>query len=291
MLSPLAVVPNGHLPAARRGGRKRRSPITSYVVHMTGGGLPAKAIAQHRDVTEKAISYYRGLEPESRKDDISSHYLIAYDGTIYALTDESIRAPHVGVAEDERAAYLDGRWARGGKAKGQGDEGMLGPISDVAVRRWRAAWPQQRSPQYLFPSRFVNEDSVASEMTPCGPHLPGTPAPMRPGLRHTAEQHAAAGLLAHDLGVRHGWDGGAALPWWHAWASERPTHLLGHEDVDLFGRSNKGGGWDPGALRDEPWWDWAYVLRVIAWRATVPADHAGSPADWVRAAVAGVPSA
>lgn len=284
MLSPLAEIPKGHNPAGRRGGRPRRSPITCYVVHMTGGGIVAKAIKQGRDPVEKCVSYYRGLEPEARKDDISSHYLLGYDGTIYALTDESIRAPHVGVSEDERAAYLDGRWARGGKATGQSDEGALGPIANEAVRRWRTAWPQHRSPQYLFPSRFVNEDSVASEMPPCGPHLPGSPAPMRPGLRHTTEQHVAAGLLAFDLALRLGWaESAAPMQWWSEHGSERPTQLLGHEDVDLYGRSNKGGGWDPGALRAEPWWDWAYVIRVIAWRAH--SVFQGSHVDYVRAAI------
>ena len=261
MISSLATVPSGHVPLSRKGGRPRRSPVTSYIVHMCGGGIVKKAIAQGRDPVAKCLSYYLGDEPESRRDDISSHYLIGYDGTIYALTDESIRVPHVGVSEGERAAYLDGGWAHGAKAWGQGAEGSLGPISAEAVKQWRAAWPGQRSPQYLFPSRFVNEDSVASEMPPCGPHLPGTPAPMRPGLRHTREQHEAIARLSCDLAGRYGW-GDGWLP-----AAGRSVHLLGHEDVDLYGRSNKGGGWDPGASRASPWWDWSFVhaaARIVA---------------------------
>lgn len=39
--------------------------------------------------------------------------------------------------------------------------------------------------------------------------------------------------------------------------------LLGHEDVDAYGRWQKSGGWDPGGLRMLPRFDWARVYGAL----------------------------
>ena len=139
-------------------------------------------------------------------------------------------------------------------------------ISPTSVKYWESDWHQYKSPQHLFPSRAVNNVYVGVEMPPCGTyqkgkweHLPGV-LPLRPGLRHTLEQHVTAAVLACDLAERHEWP----EKWWEdPKGCVRSPRLLGHEDVDLFGRSNKTGGWDPGHLRKNPWWDWDFVYSVV----------------------------
>lgn len=79
------------------------------------------------------------------------------------------------------------------------------------------------------------------------------PPPMRDGLRYTQQQHDAVATLAVDIAHRHGWSG----QWWLS------SRLVGHEDVSPITRHTSDGGWDPGALRSEPWFDWNYVYAKI----------------------------
>jgi N-acetyl-anhydromuramyl-L-alanine amidase AmpD len=265
--SPLAEVPAGH--DALRG---RKLPaidrvIERYVVHMTGSTIVGKAVAAGKDPIRRCLDYYCG------KPTGSSHYLIDFAGHIHALTDERIRIGHVGVTAAERAAYLDGSWARGAVPKAPDVE----PISPAAVDAWHAAWPHYHSPQHLFGPKSVNDCSVASEMPPAGYHVKGIWRPLPgmelwPGTRHTLEQHLAVAELAVDLAHRHRWPS--------TWTVDpkggpRTPRVLGHEDVDLFGRADAGGGWDPGALRRSPRWDWKAVSMAIAMlRAGSPRQQA-----------------
>jgi N-acetyl-anhydromuramyl-L-alanine amidase AmpD len=77
---------------------------------------------------------------------------------------------------------------------------------------------------------------------------------MAKGLRFTKAQHDTLIDLAKEISVRHGWPAG-----WH-----RTPRLLGHEDVDILNRMDKGGGWDPGSLRSAPYFDFSYVRSHIA---------------------------
>jgi hypothetical protein len=253
-LSPLAKTPPGHEPLRRPVTERARS-ITRFVVHMTGSSIVSKAVRRGTKPVDACLDYYCANKT-------SSHYLIDLDGTIYALTDERIRVGHVGVYADERRCYLDGSWAQGALPKESPDVKV---ISREAVAQWHQAWPAYESPQHLFSTRSINDCSVASEMPPAGYYvggiwrqLPGVE--LWGGTRHTVEQHVAVAQLALDLATRHAWPahwlrdqhGGPRTPW-----------VLGHEDVDLFGRADAGGGWDPGALRSRARWDWWAVYCAI----------------------------
>ncbi|GAB4568558.1 MAG: hypothetical protein Tsb0020_22130 [Haliangiales bacterium] len=74
--------------------------------------------------------------------------------------------------------------------------------------------------------------------------------------RFTAEQHATVAALAVDVATRNGF---AGEPEWL-----RTGRLVGHEDLTPVSRHNRAGGWDPGALRDQPRFGWALVYAEIS---------------------------
>jgi hypothetical protein len=78
--------------------------------------------------------------------------------------------------------------------------------------------------------------------------------PMRAGLRFTRAQHETIARLAWDIAQRHGWPAGA---WW------RTARLVGHEDLTPLSRHDANGGWDPGGLRDAPYFDWQFVYDQL----------------------------
>jgi N-acetylmuramoyl-L-alanine amidase-like protein len=170
-------------------------------------------------------------------------YVIEHDGTIHQIAGDNTRTNHVGSiveGHDRRKEYLSGKW--------------LEMCSPAAVAQWNAHWgPKYKNSQQLFPSKYPNTDYIGVEMIPCGN---GFGKPMRKGLRFTKEQHEAAVRLAVDVGRRNKFPDG----WW------RTPRLLGHEDVGLIDRHDKGGGWDPGWLRAEPYFDFEYVKEAISTR-------------------------
>ena len=132
------------------------------------------------------------------------------------------------------------------------------------VRLWRARWPGFKDSLALLPVRSsVNATYVHVECTPCvyyrdgsGPLITAPNAqPLRPGLRFTRAQHETVARLAWDIASRHGWPRGEA--WW------RTPRLVGHEDVTPLSRFDKSGCWDPGGLRDAPYFDWPFVYSYL----------------------------
>jgi len=193
-------------------------------VHTTGSGVVDKALKLKVDPLDYAVAYY--LKPDS----YFPHYVCGWDGHLVQVADERERAQHVGFAE--RGKYLTGDWEK------------LLPASLVA--RWRERWPGFKSPAHLFPGSSVNNVFVGVELLP-------TPTRDRVYGRFTLAQHQMVSMLAKDLGER------AKLParWWQT------SRLLGHEDLTPLSRSNKGGGWDPGALRVDPDFHWGAVLQLL----------------------------
>jgi N-acetyl-anhydromuramyl-L-alanine amidase AmpD len=124
------------------------------------------------------------------------------------------------------------------------------------VKRWGERWPGYANPLDLLPgSKFANAPYVQIEMIPCvyGGKRKDLPAPLAPGLRFTRAQHDAVAALYVDLAKRHSWP----AEWW------RTPRVVGHEDVTPASRHDKNGGWDPGFLRAQPYFDWPHVIREI----------------------------
>lgn len=237
-----------------RSAPERTEKVSRLVVHMTGSSIVESAIRKGVDPYEHALSYYTGKGA-------SSHYLLGYDGQLFQMTDDRLRVGHVGVTGRERQMYLRGAWERQGLEL----DGKAVTISKDTVAFWKQAWPFYKSPQHLFGSQSINDCSVGVEMPPCGRYVHGKWESLlgvqrHSTTRHTVQQHVGVALLACDVARRWGWTG----RWWiDPHGGPRTPYLPGHEDVDLYGRSQRSGGWDPGALREQPYWDWGFVQHTI----------------------------
>jgi hypothetical protein len=217
----------------------RTAPIFGIVLHTTGSGLAKlwKKRGKPGDLLEFATAFY--ANPEN----YAPHYLIGHDGTIVQIANEKEKMPHVGTrgpkGENRREQYLSGEWKS--------------LVSPVALNEWQLRWvdgaidgKSYKSPFHLFPGASVNNVYVGVENIP----VTGTDAiPAGPRLRFTMAQHDANIRLAVDIAIRNHFPKG--------WA--RSPRLVGHEDVGFIDRHDKGGGWDCGALRARPYFDFNFV--------------------------------
>lgn len=231
---------NGISPLAKQ-IQGRKTAITTrkpwgLLFHTTGGGITPKAKKTGKKPVDVAIQCY--LDSQNGSNGYpwgGPTYVMDHDGTLYQLADESTKTNHAG--GDDREKYLDGTW--------------INHCSKPAVAYWHAHWaPKFSNPQQLYPSKSANTDYIGVEMIPCGD---GFGQPMAPGLRFTKAQHDAAIRLALDVGKRNGFPAG--------W--ERTSRLVGHEDVQPIERHDKLGGWDPGWLREKPYFDFNYLRAGV----------------------------
>lgn len=229
-ISPIAVQVEG-----RTTNVKFRTPW-GLLLHTTGSGIVEKAKKTKKTPIEVALKWYR-----LSQDGASGYpwggptYVMDHDGTIYQIANESIVTNHCGAPN--RADYLAGTW--------------INKCSKAMVAQWHAHWgPKYKNPYQLFPSKSPNTDFVGVEMIPCGA---GFGTPMRPDLKFTRAQHDAVITLGCDVAKRN------LFP--TAWANT--SRLVGHEDIQPIDRHDKNGGWDPGWLREKPYFDFSYVRDGI----------------------------
>lgn len=209
----------------QRDVRDRTRPVFGCVVHTTGRTIVQRALRAGADPLDFATGYY--ADPAHN----AAHYVVGWSGQIIQIADERERMAHVGIAA-QRQLYLSGEWVK--------------HLPAALVARWRARWPGVKSPAHLFPGRSANDAYVGIEMLPL---VPGTDyVPLGDRLWYTAMQHESVRGLVRDIAGRWGFElaGG---------------RLVGHEDVNPITRHNRGGGWDPGALRESPRFDWSWILR------------------------------
>lgn len=214
----------------------RLREVFGALLHTTGRGVVAQAKAQKRRPIEVALDVY--IDSQNGANGYywgGPAYVIDHDGKRYQIAPDEAVTAHAGGGN--RDAYMSGHW----EAK----------CSGAALAAWRTRWPTYKHPYQLFPSKSPNVNYVGIEMIPIGY---GFGSSMRPGLLFTKEQHDSAAELVADIAARHGFPDG-----WH-----KTSRLLGHEDVDILNRMDSHGGWDPGALRQQPYFDFAYVRGRIA---------------------------
>jgi hypothetical protein len=198
----------------------RTAPVFGVCAHTTGSSIVEKANHVGVNVLRYVASYYLD------EAEYAPSYVIGWDGSIIQLSEDSEKTPHVGFAAAERLAYLSGAW----KAL----------VSSETLQRWLARWPGVKSPAHLFPGPSPNNVYLGVEMPP----LLKSGAD---GLNFSPEQHRSFAKLALDIGKRHGF---SPLDF---------ARMVGHEDVAPLNRQDKRGGWDPGALRRIPAFDWRFV--------------------------------
>jgi hypothetical protein len=211
-----------------------------YLLHTTGSGVTAQAKKKWRGLStplEVALAIYIDYQNGAAGYPWGGPgYVIDHDGGIHQIAPDEARTEHAG--SNNRTLYHSGEWTR--------------LVSAETAAQWHKRWPGRKHPYSMVPAVTPNIDYVGVEMIPVGDGFGGQP--MRPGLRFTLAQHDAAIALGRDLGCRHGWPAG--------WANT--GRLLGHEDVDPIVRSDAHGGWDPGAMRTLPYFDFEYVKQGIA---------------------------
>lgn len=195
------------------------------MIHTSGRGVLAKA-------KEWGVSPLKAAERVyTRKGASFAHYIVGQDGTIIQTADEIEMAWHAGMPAKQRQLYLSGAW-----------ETM---VSARVVARWKAKWKGVASPVHLYPTKSANACYIGIEF------IPDTQALFSP------QQYDKGGALVCDIATRHGFmnallEGKFPSP-----------RLVGHEDVEALERWDKNGGWDPGALREVPKFDWAKIYKRI----------------------------
>lgn len=248
--SPLAIQVAKQWDAADRPAAWRGREY-GLVVHTTGGGLPGKALDRGVAPTVLGTSVYHASH--------GCHYLCGWrglDGDLLQLADEKEQANGVGVRADQPDTN---QWTSVKRGRGAWERDLPAEL----VARWRRRWPGWSNPLDLLPgTSSANAPYVHLELIPCVFHHGGklytAAPPLAPGLRFNRAQHHAVASLAVDLAQRKSWSELEAVPWW------RTPRLLGHEDLTPLSRHDRAGGWDPGALREEPYFDWPYVYAEIA---------------------------
>jgi hypothetical protein len=259
-VSPLAIPADKQWDAGDR-PKDWQGRVYGLVVHTTGSDLPANARTRGVYHTVEGVDHY------SRSH--GCHYLNgwrgAQGGDLLQMANEREEAHGVGVTnkeepdKDQRRSIEQGRF-----------EADLPP---VLVRLWRARWPgRQHSLELLPGTKTANSCYVHVECVPCVYHFGGDlvtgpdAEPLRAGLRFTEAQFETVALLAVDIARRNGWP--TDEQWW------RTPRLLGHEDLTPISRHDARGGWDPGYLREKPYFDWEYVYDLIE---RIQRGEAGAP--------------
>lgn len=210
----------------RRAPYPQRATIAAIVVHNTSRG-PAgrsKKGGYKRPAVEYALDYYID------GDGGFPHYVVDLNGTVYATCDERRIAHHAG-------------WVHAGGAK-------LFKTTWTAPGWWSRVW------------------SKLGVATPLALLAKGAPSPnhrtigieliILPDYTFTAEQYRALARLVVDIQRRNP---DVQIP------SAPSRGLLGHEDFAPVtgegGRADAKGGWDPGAHRENPYFDWQRLWSEI----------------------------
>jgi hypothetical protein len=224
--------------------------VYGLVVHTSGSGIPDKATRKGISPTKYAVDHYKGSR--------GCHYVNGWGG----IDGREL----VQIANERFLAYGVGMTNKVDPSKDQVRSIKLGrfekDLTPILVRLWRKRWPNYKHSLELLPgAKTANSCYVHVECPPCvydrvkEPGLIIGAQPIRPGLRFTKAQHDAVAHLAVDIARRNGWPVHQA--WW------RTPRLLGHEDLTPISRHDRGGCWDPGYLREKPYFDWDYVYGII----------------------------
>jgi hypothetical protein len=213
-ISPLAVVSR----RLRTSGRLRRVPLFGLVVHTTGSGPATRERKSRgrRRAIEYALDYYIGGGGGY------PHYVIDYDGTIHACSDERREAWHAG-------------WKR---------DWFAPPWKPPAW--WSRVWSRfnARTPLDLIPRGAFSPNSAHLGVELLGRERPG----------FTDAQYAALARLVVDVRRRNRLSITAA-PSPQLLGHEDVNPLSSTNGTG--GRADRLGGWDPGAHRaGTPYFSW-----------------------------------
>jgi hypothetical protein len=222
VLSPLSITRRG----LRKAPTGQPGTIAAIVVHNTSRGPANKSRegGYRRPAIEYALDHYlNGKEG-------FPHYVVDFNGTIYATCDERLVAWHAG-------------WVHVGGVK-------LFRSGWTAPDWWSRVWSRHgaATPIDLLPkgARSPNYRTIGIELL------------LLPDMSYTPQQYKALARLVVDIQQRNP----------DLQIQQAPSRaLLGHEDFAPVtaegGRADPHGGWDPGAHRDRPFFDWQRLWSEI----------------------------
>lgn len=234
--------------------------VYGLVVHTTGGSLPGKAISAGMYPSITAINTYFQT--------YGCHYINGWKGIM--------GGDLIQVANEKKEAWGVGM---GDQIRSINNNRFEKDLPSSAFKLWKSRWQGFSSPIELLPkTQTANSCYIHVECPPVVYSLHNKTVvdsanpPMRPGLRFTKAQHDSIAILAYDIAIRNGWP--MDQKWW------KTSRLLGHEDLAPLNRHdcslnkvacnklpidqfNKKECWDPGGLRNKPYFDWDYVYHQI----------------------------
>lgn len=172
-------------PAFRRAdtdGNARTGPIWGVVAHTTGSGIVQRAFDRgcktSLEVSRFAVDYYA-----ARGNDVSTHFLVGWDGEIWQLVDLDREAWHAGWGPQFTALYRSVKprewteWAQ--------------PVNSPLVHRspaggyaaWFARWPGLNGPAELIPAGYSspNKGTVSVDFLAMPNGRAPTPAQLQAG--------------------------------------------------------------------------------------------------------------
>lgn len=204
-------------------------------IHTTGSGVESHAVEFTKKTghpwTLAEVAAYFYSNPGMG----CPHEFIAHDGSITRVTPETLIPAHCGVQPYQRTAMLKGTW----------DDMCPAEM----VRQFRMAWPTFASPQHLFPGPNANWKYRGTELIPTKDKL------------FTPQQY-------DSLAVRLAW---SSKTYEIDHLGGKGNRLVGHEDLNPWptaqrGRADAKGGWDPGARRVVPRFNWTRVREALAYQ-------------------------
>lgn len=225
------ISPFAHCTRGVRDPDKTTNKPKWIVVHCTGPG-PAES-SEETHFEDPAIDFALKFYLRDDKKAVYPHYVIDFNGAIHATCSEDQRGRHAGWKPIGGAAF----WK-----------------TFSAPEWWTKAWAPATSPLDLLPDGLdaPNDDSIGIEL-------------MIHHRSYTIDQYRGLGVLIADIATRY--------PHIRLDGAPRKKLLVGHEDLHPLrrhegdpedgGRADDGGGWDPGAHREDPFFDWSLAWREI----------------------------
>lgn len=240
------------IPSARRTAPPyRRAVIYGVCLHTSGRGVLYDAKQRGCTPLQAALDVYRRAQDGSLLGYPwgGPHYVIDTDETVVQLAEESIVTVCCG--SPDRAVYLHPDM-----------HAWKSRCSSELVHLWEQTWGVNRNPYLLFPSHDPNLDYVNIEMIPLAqPREDRTNEGIAGALLFTDGQHDVAARLVRAIADAYGIPIVAASS--EGGLPRITPRLVGHEDLQPIARGDAGGGWDPGWLREKPYFDFARVREAV----------------------------
>lgn len=236
-----------------------KNSLYGGVTHTSGRGLPSKAADRGMSPLDLAVRYYTGSH--------GCNYICGYGGIaageLLQIASDFEQAKGVGI--DPKKPETN-QWISVTRRDWKSE------LPPDLLARWRSRWPGYANPLDLLPgTKRANSCYVHLECIPLTDHWMKEfgVEPHAPGMLFTSAQHESVATWYLDLAKRHRWGG----EWW------RTPRVLGHEDLTPLSRHTKAGGWDPGWLREKPYFDWDFVITRICEELKVPVTLDKLPKD------------